>query len=205
MPTGTLMKKIQGHERSCVSAPPTIRPIARAADRDRRPDAERLRALRALLERRRDDRERGRRDERGAETLERAAADQHPRGLREAVEQRRDREDDEAEEEEPLAPEQVARAAAEQQEAAEDERVRVDDPLEVGLREPEVLLDRRQRDVHDRRVEHDHELREADEDEDDPAVRRPAPLHDHGLPCHAPRVAETARAAAVASSLSSTR
>ena len=31
-------------------------------------------------------------------------------------------------------------------------------------------LDRRQRDVRDRRVEHDHELREADEDEDEPAV-----------------------------------
>ena len=35
----------------------------------------------------------------------------------------------------------------------------------------QVGLDGRQRDVHDRRVEDDHELREADEAEDEPGVR----------------------------------
>ena len=89
---------------------------------------------------------------------------------REPVQQRGGREDRDAREEEPAAAEQVARAAAEQQEAAEHERVGVDDPLEVRGAEPEVGLDRRQRDVDHRRVEHDHELREADDDEDDPAV-----------------------------------
>ncbi len=53
---------------------------------------------------------------------------------------------------------EVGRAAAEEEEAAEDQRVGADHPLEVLLREPEVELDRRQRDVHDRDVEHDHEL-----------------------------------------------
>src|SRR3712207_9043426 len=65
-------------------------------------------------------------------------------------------------------------------------RVAVDDPLQVGGREGQVALDRRQRDVRDRRVEDDHELREADEDEDDPAVgldgrlRRRVPLGGGG-------------------------
>ena len=42
---------------------------------------------------------------------------------------------DDAGHEQPLAAEQVGRAAAEQQEAAEDERVGVDDPLQVGVGE----------------------------------------------------------------------
>jgi hypothetical protein len=42
--------------------------------------------------------------------------------------------------------------------------------LQVGIREVQALLDRGQRDVHDGRVEDDHELREADDDEDEPAV-----------------------------------
>ena len=69
-----------------------------------------------------------------------------------------------------LAAEDVRRAAAEQQEAAEQQRVGVDDPLQVGLAEVQILLDRRQRDVHDRRVEDHHELGEADEDQRHPAV-----------------------------------
>ena len=99
-------------------------------------------------------------------------------------------------EEEALAPEQVAGAAAEQQEAAEDERVGVDDPLEVRLGQAEVFLDRRQRDVHDGRVEHDHELREADEDEDDPGIRRVAL---HRTPILSGRVSPLTVAAAGAS------
>ena len=51
------------------------------------------------------------------------------------------------------------------------ERVRVDHPLQVRLRHVQVRLDRRQRDVHHRRVENDHELREADEAENEPGIR----------------------------------
>ena len=66
--------------------------------------------------------------------------------------------------------EQVTRPPAEQEEAAEDERVAVDDPLQIALAEVEVGPDRGQRDVHDRRIEDHHELGDADEDEDEPAV-----------------------------------
>ena len=67
-------------------------------------------------------------------------------------------EEDEADGEDAAAAEQVGHAPAEQQEAAEDERVGVDDPGQVLLGEVEVAADRRQRDVDDRGVEHDDEL-----------------------------------------------
>ena len=103
-----------------------------AARGDRAPDAHRLRPLLALREGRRHDRERGRRDERGAEALEPAREDQELGRGREPVQERGDGEDDDAGEEEPLPAEQVAGAAAEEQEAAEDQRVRVDDPLQLA-------------------------------------------------------------------------
>jgi hypothetical protein len=63
-------------------------------------------------------------------------------------------------EQEHLAPaEAVGELAAEQQEAAEGERVAGDDPRQVVLAgDVEGAGDVGQRDVHDRRVEHDHEL-----------------------------------------------
>ena len=139
-----------------------------AAGRDRAPDAHRLRPLLALGEGRGHDRESRGRDERRAEALQPAGEDQELGRGGEPVQQRGDREDDEPREEQPLASDQVARAAAEKQEAAEDQRVGVDDPLQLGGRHVEIALDRGQRDVHDRRVQDDHELRDADEDEDEP-------------------------------------
>ena len=59
-------------------------------------------------------------------------------------------------------PEDVRQTPAEQQEAAEDERVGADHPLQVLLREPEIRLNRRKRDVDDRDVEDDQELRDAE-------------------------------------------
>ena len=116
--------------------------------------------------------ERRGRDERRAEALERAESDQHPLARSASpFSSEATVKIDEPDQEEPLAAEEVAGAAAEQQEPAEDERVGVDDPLQVGLGQPEIGLDRRQRDVHDRRVEHDHELGEADQDEDEPGIR----------------------------------
>ena len=44
------------------------------------------------------------------------------------------------------------------------------DPLAVVVGEAEVLLGGRERDVHDRRVEHDHQLGDANDDEDQPAA-----------------------------------
>ena len=57
----------------------------------------------------------------------------------------------------------------EQQQAAERDQVGVHDPGEARLREAEVLLDRRERHVHDRRVEDDHQHPDAEHYERDPA------------------------------------
>ena len=78
-----------------------------------------------------------------------------------------------------LAAEQVAEAAGEQQEAAEGDEEGVDDPGQVALAEVQVALDRRQRHVHDRGVEHDHELGQADNHEGHP----PAVVGGDGCGC----------------------
>ena len=80
----------------------------------------------------------------------------------EAGEQRGHGEHDDADEEDAAAPQHVGGPPAEQQEAAEHERVGADHPLQVLLGEPEVDLDGRQRDVHDRDVEDHHELHDAE-------------------------------------------
>ena len=59
----------------------------------------------------------------------------------------------------------VAQPAAEEQQAAEREGVGVEDPAERGRAEVEVRVDARESDVHDRRVEHQHQL--GDEDDED--------------------------------------
>ena len=58
--------------------------------------------------------------------------------------------------------EQVTRAPAQQQKAAERERVCADYPLEARRREVEAPLDRRQRNVDDRHVEDNHQVRDAE-------------------------------------------
>ena len=110
------------------------------------------------VKRRHDQRERDRRDDRAAEPLHRARGDQHPLRRREAARERGEREERDADQEQPAVAEEVAEPAAEQEEAAEGEQVGVHDPRERGLGEAEVLADRRQGDVHDRRVEDDHQV-----------------------------------------------
>ena len=83
--------------------------------------------------------------------------------------ERGQREERDADQEQPPVAEEVAEPAAEQQEAAEGEQVGVHDPGERGLGEAEVLPDRRQRDVHDRRVEDDHQVAQAEDDQREPA------------------------------------
>ena len=55
------------------------------------------------------------------------------------------------------AAEEVGELAAGEHERGEGERVAGDDPLELGEPDVQRLLHRRQRDVHDGVVEHDHE------------------------------------------------
>ena len=135
---------------------------------DRTPGAECDVALAALAEHRRQDREGGRRDRRCAESLQSPGRDQRGLTPRQPAEQRAEGEDDEADHEDAPPPAQVGEPASEEQEAAEHERVRRDHPLQVLLREPEVDLDRRQRDVHDRDIENDHELHHAQQEQCDP-------------------------------------
>ena len=68
------------------------------------------------------------------------------------------------------APEDVAEPAARHEQHGEGQRVGVDRPLERRQRSVQVALDRRQRDVHDGVVEHDHEQREAHRAERPPAA-----------------------------------
>ena len=75
-------------------------------------------------------------------------------------------------EEDAPAAEQVGGAPTEQEETGEGERVSVQHPLQLCLGEPEAVLDGRQRHVHDRDVEDDHELGDTRQAEHEP-VRRP--------------------------------
>ncbi len=138
-----------------------------AGARDRTPDPQRPVALGTLGERGGDDRQRCRGDDCRAEPLQCPRDDQPPLRLSNPTGERSDREQHQAEHEHAPASEQVGvataeqvgEATAEQQEAAEGERVCVHDPREVGAGEVEVRTNRGQRDVHDRRVDHHHELR----------------------------------------------
>jgi hypothetical protein len=65
--------------------------------------------------------------------------------------------------------EQVAQPSAQEEEPAEREQVGVHHPGQGGLREAEILADGRERDVHDRRVEHDHDVRQAEQVQREPA------------------------------------
>jgi hypothetical protein len=58
---------------------------------------------------------------------------------------------------------------AEQEEAAEGEHVGVHDPRQGGLGEAEIRPDRGERHIHDRRIEHDHQGRQAEDDQCEPA------------------------------------
>ena len=58
----------------------------------------------------------------------------------------------------PSSSEQVGHPAAEEKESSEHQPVGDDHPLQRALADVQVLLDGRQRHVHDRDVEHDHEL-----------------------------------------------
>ena len=141
-----------------------------AGSGDGAPGAERLVALGAVAEGGGDDRERRGGDDRRAQALGGARGDQLTLGRAKPAASEAARDEQEPGDEHAPAPEQVREPPAEQQEAAEGEHVGVHDPGQVLLGEVEPLADRRERDVDDRRVEHDDELREAEQREGDPAA-----------------------------------
>ena len=167
MPIGTLMKKIQLQSMYWV-----ISAADQRADRERHrggagPDPDRRPAL-PRREGGGDDRERGRVHQRRAHSLDDARSDQEVRAGREAAGERGEGEDGEADDEDPPPAEHVGELAARQHQDGERERVAVHDPLELGEADVQVALDRGQRDVHDRVVEHDHEQAERDRRERPP-------------------------------------
>ena len=146
----------------------------RCADR-RAPDPERRAALLAV-ELLRDQRERGREHHRAADSLHAAGDDQEERVVGEPAGERGDREEDDAQHEDPLAAEEVGERAGGQDAGRQRERVGVDHPLEVGERRVERPLDRRQGDVDDRDVQQQHESGRTDGHE-----RPRLPLHGGNL------------------------
>ncbi len=143
------------------------------ADR-RAPDPERDRPLLAA-ERRVDDREGRGQDQRAADTLESAAEEQHCPVRRERREHARRKEDDESDDEDAAPAADVTDASDADEERREDERVDRVRPLR--LRDPDVQVadDRRDRDVHDRRVDDDH--RDAGRQRDEPKPATSASVH----------------------------
>jgi len=141
-----------------------------AARSNERVDAERLRSLARLGEHRHDDPE----DDRGGHgpsgSLDESRGDQELLALREAAKRGGRGEDRQADHEHPLPTDQVAKTPGEEQQAAERDQVRVDDPGQVRLREVQVVLDGRQRDVHDRLIQDDHQESRAENDQRDPTI-----------------------------------
>ncbi len=105
-----------------------------------------------------------------ADALNEARGDQESLAGREAAECRGGGEHDDAGEEHALTSDQIPESPGQEQEAAEGDEKCVDDPGEVSLGEVKVALDRGQRHVHDRCVEHNHELCQTDHDKGKPAA-----------------------------------
>ena len=150
------------------------------ADGDRRagrraPQAERRAAL-AAVELLREQGERGREHRRPADPLRAAGEDQERSARGDRAQHRRDREAHEADREDHPAAEQVRERARRQQQRGERQRVRVDDPLHLAEARPELVGDVRQRDVHDRDVEQQHERRRADGQQGPPLALHPESL-----------------------------
>jgi hypothetical protein len=149
-----------------------------AGDGDERVSADRLRLLPGVREHRHDHPEDHGGGQRPANALDEARADQQALALGQRAEQRRDGEHSESDEEDPPLPDQVAKTPRQQQQAAERDQVGVDHPGEVALREAEILSDRRQGNVYDRRIEDDHQHPEAQHVQRQPP---PAVLGSGGL------------------------
>ncbi len=129
----------------------------------------------------RQDRERQRQHDRAAEALQRPRTDQRTRAWGERRKGRGDREDRQADAEQPAAAEAIAERGAGQEQHGERQRVGVDGPLELFERRAEILADHRQGGGHDEVVERDHEERGR---RDRPRPERPLLLaHRSSISC----------------------
>jgi NAD(P)-dependent dehydrogenase (short-subunit alcohol dehydrogenase family) len=110
------------------------------------------------------------RGQRAADTLHRACRQQQAGRGGQAAGQRGQREQADPDEEHPPPAKDVTSPAAEQQQAAEGQGVTVQDPGQAGRAEVQAMLDFRQRDVHHRGVQDDHQLRAQQDGQGDAAV-----------------------------------
>ena len=138
--------------------PPSSRPDRAAGAGHRRVDAERPVAFPALWKVGGDQRQGGRRDHRAADALHCPRGEQPRLAVSEPAKQGRPGEQQQPEDEHPPPAEDVTGTAAEQEQPAEGDRVGVHHPLQAAAGEAECLLDVREGNVDDGRVEHDHEL-----------------------------------------------
>ena len=136
---------------------------------DRPVDGERSATVLRLGERGGQQRQRGGHQQRGERALAGPRGHQHGEVDRGAADGRHAREPDQPGQERHLAAQQVGQPAAEQQQAAERQAVRGHHPLPVHGREVQRPLGRWQRDVHDREVQDDHQLRQGNHAQDQPA------------------------------------
>ena len=112
------------------------------------PEAKRAVAFRTLAVGRSQQRQRSWRDHRPGGALHDPRDDQSHRRLRQAGPQRGDREQQQPSTQEPPAADQVSGPPADQEQRSERQRITRDDPLQVGGRDRELVLDRGQRDVY---------------------------------------------------------
>ena len=166
---GRLIQKIQRQLTDLEQRAAQQRPDAQGQGRDAGPDAERPRPLRRG-EDRGDDGQRQPEQRRGAQALDQAADDQHLLLARGRADRRAQREQAHADQEDPPPPEHVAEPAGGDHGGGEHEEVAVDHPLQPGRGGADVVGDRRQGDVDDGRVEHEHEQAHAGADERPPAA-----------------------------------
>ena len=163
IPIGRLIQKNRAPVEGLHEQAADRRGRAPCTGAERGAQADRLRALARTGEHVAHDRDRGRRQHRAADRLDRAERDQPAETGREAAQQRAEHEHAQADAEDAAPLTRSHDRARQHQQAGDDERVGVDDPLQPRYRRVEVAADRGQRDVHDRRVEADDQQRQAED------------------------------------------
>ena len=135
MPIGMLTRKIQFHA-DLGDDPAEQHADGSSTREDEADDTHRLGALGGLGEHDHEQRQHHDRDDRAADTLSGPRDDEELLGVGQTACERRDREDGDADEEQPPVTEEISEPPTQKQEAAERQQVRVHHPRERGLREP---------------------------------------------------------------------
>ena len=157
-PTGAFTKKTRRHVTS-ASRPPSTAPGSKSRRDDRAVDAQGVAAfLLAGIAGDQQGQARGRQHGR-PDALHHPGGDQQARLDGQTPGDARHHEHDQADPVQPGPAVHVGQPAAQQQEPPEGDRIAADQPLQRGRGDVQAVLDRGQGDVDDREVQHDHELR----------------------------------------------